>query len=168
MINREFNIKINIIYHFGFILIAFIGLILSLYIYHNNTNDYFKLLFLLPLVFSVLNYLIYYKTVTSKSVFLITLYVILFARYNIMPFNMVAKQEYYGVGYIMPSHNSINLGIVLMLLELLIVCICILIFYRKANWKQTSVITNNNLYNNIPFIENYNILLIFIIFTFGL
>ena len=145
MIKNEKNIYkiINIIV---FILcnISFI------YIVYFNENSNYKYIYILPLIFEICYIFLISKNISYFREFIITFSLIGFIRYVIVPVTITYNGGYNGRSPQMPSEQSFDLAIFLMIYELIVCSICIYFFSRKMkkyrqNGQNIEGITNNTI-----------------------
>lgn len=99
-----------------------------------NKHEGYNLLFLLPIDFLVLYFLIYRKILFKEfRIFLTSFSIIAYIRYIIMPIFIVYSGYYDGRSVVSPSNENYRNAILLMFYEFIVVSIAIVFFEKKFN-----------------------------------
>ena len=130
--------KINIVKVAKFLIdliVTFSSIFCFIFVYTNNSDSGYKLMFLFPILFLFCFFLVYRKIIYKKfRIFLSSYTLISYFRYVLMPFFVVSSGYYGGRSAVTPSTDSFILASILMLYELIFVTIVIAIFeiiYKK-------------------------------------
>lgn len=112
---------------------------ISLFISLDAENDIYKLIWILPIAYSICFTTMLYPMVTKhRSIFTITLLIMSFIRYVMLPAGMVLASKYSGKSPSDPSLSSVNTAVFMMIYEL--VALSMLLFHLTG--KQAASIQN--------------------------
>lgn len=112
---------------------VFICLMIGIFIMDLNNYAY-KFLFILPILYGVLFVLVIPIFIKEKKYGpgLILLYIITFIRYVIMPI-LLKETYYYRDARYQPENTSLNIAILIMIVELISIALMVIIFYKIPN-----------------------------------
>lgn len=139
------------------IIVLFTSIISMIISISFNKNEGYNLLFLLPITFLMLYFLIYRKILFKNlRIFLTSFSIIAYIRYIAMPILIVVSGYYDGRSVVSPAESSYRSACLLMIYEFIVVSVAVIIFEKKYNNKY---IENKN---EIELPKNKMIYLIFI------
>ena len=134
----EYNKKTNIYKLISDIIVLIFSMFSIIYTIYYNEHEGYKLLFLLPLVFFIVYFLILNRIIFCRFRFFLTSFsLVSFMRYIIMPIIIVFSGYYGGRSIVSPTNQSYWKACILMCYELIVVSIVILILEKKNKKKET-------------------------------
>lgn len=127
----------------------------------NMDLDYLYLTFI-PLIFSLMTTIFYpfMKRLMKVNIIVNLIMGLLLVRYSFMPTLMLIENDYGGLGY-NPDRDSINLAILIMLIEMISIFIAFIIYYIKIG--KSDKIKKNNLLLNAYIVGKKSIYITFIV-----